>query len=56
MRRSTLMQRDRAELIRRARRMRPEERLVAFLHHCELLAQMAQAGVRDRAREASPAW
>ena len=53
MRRSAVMRRDREEMIRRARRMTPEERLEAFLHHSELLAQMYQAGVRYRAERPS---
>lgn len=47
---SKLMQRDREDLIRIAKRMMPEERLVAFFNHSRLLTRMYLAGVRYRAK------
>ena len=50
MKQSALMRRDREELIRSAKRMTPEERLVTFFNHSRLLTQMYLAGVRYRAK------
>ena len=54
MKQSAMMRRDREELIRRARRMTPEERLVAFVRHSRLMTEMYRAGVRYRAKRALP--
>ena len=43
------MQQDREAMIRRARRLRPEERLVAFFHHARLITELSLAGERYRA-------
>ena len=51
MRRSAVMRRDREEMIRRARSMTPEERLVAFYHHARLVTKFYLAGERFRARQ-----
>ena len=49
MRQSAIIRQDRADLIRRARRMTPEERLEAFVRHTKLINQVYEAGVKYRA-------
>lgn len=53
MKESAVMRRDRKDMIRRARRMTPEARLVAFFHHSRLITELYLAGVRDRAGRGS---
>ena len=53
MKESAVMRRDREDMIRRARRMTPEERLAAFFHHSRLITELYLAGVRYRAGRGS---
>ena len=46
---SELMRQDHEALREMSRRMTPEERLVAFFHHSQLVYQLSQAGVTYRA-------
>ncbi|MDP3723841.1 MAG: hypothetical protein Q8R91_10180 [Candidatus Omnitrophota bacterium] len=48
MRRSAIIQQDHEDMVRRSRRMTPEERLVAYANHAQLMNQMYQAGVQYR--------
>lgn len=48
MRRSKIAEEDREALLRRSQRMKPEERLVAYLWHSQLLHRLYQAGLRHR--------
>lgn len=48
MTRSAIIQQDYEDMVRRSRRMTPEERLVAFFHHSQLIHQLYQAGARYR--------
>ena len=50
---SELMRREHEEMTARHRRMTPEERLVAFFHHSQLVYQLYRAGVTYRARHPS---
>lgn len=45
---SALLQRDHEEIIAWSQRMQPDERLMAYFYHAQLIAQMYQAGVRYR--------
>ena len=52
MKQSAIIREDREEMIRRCRRMTPEERLAAFAAHSEMVTQLYLAGVKYRARQA----
>ena len=54
MRRSAILEQDREELVRRCRRMTPEERLVAHVNLSRLMSQIHQAGVKYRLRRRAP--
>lgn len=54
MNKSKLLQQDRDNLVARAKRMTPEERLTAFFHHSQLIYQLYQAGVKYRAAARPP--
>jgi len=45
---SAIIQQDHEDMARRLRRMTPEERLVAYANHAQLMNQMYQAGVQYR--------
>ena len=47
-RKSEILQRSRDDTIALCKRMKPEERLLAFYHHSRLIHQIYQAGVRYR--------
>lgn len=49
MKKSKILQQDRDSLVALAKRMTPEERLVAYANHAQLINQMYQAGVKHRA-------
>jgi len=49
MKTSEILQKSHEDMILLSKRMKPEERLVAFFHHSQLTHQMFQAGVRYRA-------
>jgi hypothetical protein len=53
MKESAVMQQDREDMIRRARRMTPQERLGAFFRHSRLITELYLAGVRYRAGRGS---
>lgn len=48
MRRSKIVEEDREALSRLSQRIKPEERLVAYLRHTQLLHRLYQAGLRYR--------
>lgn len=48
MRRSKIAKEDREALSRISQRMKPEERLVAYLRHSQLLHRLYQAGLKHR--------
>jgi hypothetical protein len=50
---SELMRQDHEAMRALHRRMTPEERLVAFFRHSQLVYQLYQAGARHRARQPS---
>lgn len=50
MKHSALLASDQEEQIALYKRMKPEERLIAYFHHSQLVHQMHQAGVRYRSR------
>lgn len=52
MRRSKIIEDDRNTLSRLSRRLKPEERLAAYLRHSELLHHLHQAGLRYRTTRA----
>jgi hypothetical protein len=45
---SEILQREHRDMIRRCQRMKPEERLVAYVRHSQLMHEVYQAGVRHR--------
>ena len=49
MKKSTIAEDSREDMIRRCQRMTPEERLAAFITHSQLMAQLYRAGVKYRA-------
>jgi hypothetical protein len=51
-RKSKILQKDRDDMIALCKRMKPEERLLAFYHHSRLISQIYEAGVRYRKRTA----
>ena len=53
MKRSVIAQKEREDMIQRCQRMTPEERLVAFAAHSQLMTQLYYAGVQYRARRSS---
>lgn len=54
MRESPILSKDRESSIRLYKKMKPEERLIAFFHHSRLMNQIYQAGMRYRAGRSSP--
>ena len=50
---SKLLQQDHQEMVRLSKRMKPEERLVAYFHHSQLMYRMYEAGVRSRSRRSA---
>jgi len=50
MKESKILRKDREEVILLAKRMKPEERLVAYFHHSWLMSRVYQAGVDYRKR------
>ena len=48
MKKSEVLQKDRDSLALLSKRMTPEERLVAYANHAQLINQMYQAGVKHR--------
>jgi len=50
---SELMRQDHEAMLACSRRMTPEERLVAFFHHSQLVYQLYRAGAAYRARHPS---
>lgn len=48
MKKSDILQKDHEDLLLLYQRMKPEERLVAYANHAQLMNQMYQAGVRYR--------
>jgi len=51
---SRLAEAARRQLAKDVKRMTAEQRLAAFLAHCELLAQLNSAGAEIRRRSARP--
>lgn len=49
MKTSAIMRQDHEDLVLLSKRMKPEERLVAYFNHSQLIHQIYQAGVRYRA-------
>ena len=47
---SRLARQAEADLLETMRRMTPEQRLNAFLEHCQLVMQLYNAGQRQRAK------
>ena len=50
MSKSEVLQKVHEEMIALYKRMKPEERLVAYFHHSQLISQIYQAGVIYRKR------
>lgn len=50
---SAIARKNYQEMIARAKRMTPEERLMAYLSHNQLIAQLHQAGARYRTEHAA---
>ena len=48
MKKSEVLRKDHEEMIALYKRMKPEERLVAFFYHSQLTPQLYQAGVGYR--------
>lgn len=48
MKKSGILQKDHEDLLLLYQRMKPEERLVAYANHAQLMNQMYQAGVKHR--------
>ena len=48
MRKSEILQKDHEDLLLLYKRMKPEERLMAYFHHSQLIAQVYQAGIKYR--------
>jgi len=48
---SAILQQDRDDLIKLNRSLSPEERLVAFYHHSQLLIQLSLVGKAKRKQE-----
>lgn len=46
---SRMLEKEHEEMIALCQRLTPEERLMAFFHHSQLVHQMYRAGVRYRA-------
>lgn len=44
----TRTQEDREDVIRLSKRMKPEERLLAYFYHSQFIGRLYQAGVRYR--------
>jgi hypothetical protein len=49
-----IVQQEREEMFLLSKRMKPEERLVAYFHHSQLMYQMYQAGVKYRKAHKKP--
>ncbi|MBI3615347.1 MAG: hypothetical protein HY211_02405 [Candidatus Omnitrophica bacterium] len=50
MKESEILKKDREESILLSKRMKPEERIVAYFHHSQLMNRIYQAGVDYRKR------
>ncbi len=48
MRKSEILQKDHEDLLLLYKRMKPEERLMAYFRHSQLITQIYQAGVKYR--------
>lgn len=48
MKESEILKKDREDMSKLCKRMKPEERLMAYLNHSQLIQQIYQAGVRYR--------
>ncbi len=48
MKKSEILQKDHEDLISLYKRMKPEERLMAYFHHSQLVTQIYQLGVNYR--------
>ena len=48
MKESEILRKDREDLLRLSKGMKPEERLVAYLHQSQLMSRVYQAGVDHR--------
>ena len=51
---SALLEQDREAIVLLCKRMKPEERLVAYFHHSQLMHQLYRAGLSHRAKRAPP--
>jgi len=54
MKKSEVLHKDHDEMIALYKRMKPEERLVAFFNHSQLIHRLYQAGVGYRLRTLPP--
>ncbi len=45
---SKILQKDHEDMIKLHRKMKPEERLMAYFHHSQLVQQFYQAGLTSR--------
>jgi len=54
MKKSEVLRKDHEEMIALYKRMKPEERLVAFFYHSQLIHQLYQAGVGYRLSASPP--
>jgi len=51
---SKILQKNREELVEICRAMSPEDRLLAFLNHSQLIYQIYEAGVEHRKTPSAP--
>ena len=51
---SEILQKDHEDMLLLCQHMKPEERLVAFFHHAQLIHHMYRAGVRYRSGAVPP--
>ena len=51
---SEVLHEDHEQMIALYKRMKPEEKLMAFFHHSQLINQLYQAGTRYRAGSLPP--
>ena len=54
MKKSEVLQKDREDMMLLYKRMKPEEKLVAYWQHSQLIYQMYQAGLDYRAGRVPP--
>lgn len=50
MNKSDILQQDHEQMVSLCKRMTPQERLLAYLRHSQLITQIYQAGIRYRSR------